>query len=184
MINWTQPVETSEDPPRPVRVLCTDAPAPCHVIALVGRDILRLPLYATHIPGSSIPLRNVTPKLMEEDEGFTLRKQTVATQTAESDRDYWKAKAEETFALLKSRNDAYDLVLRDAEHWMREAKYCERRVVKAQADALEDHDRTKPVVDAAIALAEHDGCVIGLTSGLNKLFNEVRIYRGGASDEL
>lgn len=35
-IDWSQPVETCEDPPRPVRVLCTDGPGKYPVVGLMG----------------------------------------------------------------------------------------------------------------------------------------------------
>ncbi len=41
-IDWTQPIETTETPPRPVRVLATDGPcAKFPVIAVVGNAFHR-----------------------------------------------------------------------------------------------------------------------------------------------
>lgn len=38
MIDWTQPIETTETPPRPVRVLETDRPNPDRPIVVMRDD--------------------------------------------------------------------------------------------------------------------------------------------------
>lgn len=63
MIDWTKPVETTEDPPRPVRVLCTDAGEQYPIVALISRyPILFTKDGNEFANGCGITLRNVAPK--------------------------------------------------------------------------------------------------------------------------
>jgi len=62
MIDWTQPCETTETPPRPVRVLATDVGdfSPV-VVALPDGFVLRFNTDGTPYFGSHVSLRNVAP---------------------------------------------------------------------------------------------------------------------------
>lgn len=62
MIDWTLPVETTEDPPRPVRVLCTDAGEQYPIVALISREPILFTKDGHEWPdGCGITLRNVPP---------------------------------------------------------------------------------------------------------------------------
>lgn len=61
-IDWTQPVETTEDPPRPVRVLATDAGEQYPIVALISREPILFTKDGHEWPdGCGITLRNVPP---------------------------------------------------------------------------------------------------------------------------
>ena len=65
-IDWTQPVETTEDPPRPVRVLATDRPGDFHVVVMhTDGAISTHTLHGTPIYEGGCRLRNVAPPKSE-----------------------------------------------------------------------------------------------------------------------
>ena len=157
MIDWTLPVETSETPPRPVRVLATDFkskgfPYLCAVdygdyeahaiFSAEGWDTQRV-----------VRLRNVAPKPVRREETI---KELIR----------WRAKANETLKLLKERNDAYEVLLRRVEALQAE--------VGGWRNTKIDH--MKPVVDAAVAwvLPELRGSYAGDTQ---RLIDAVRTYQ-------
>ena len=62
-IDWTQPVETTEDPPRPVRVLATDIDDTLHPVGVWYPDAWKMVRYRIDgCTGARFPtLRNVAP---------------------------------------------------------------------------------------------------------------------------
>jgi hypothetical protein len=60
MIDWTQPIETTETPPRPVRVLATDRIGICPIVVMFENgDIVAVPLNGCG--ANNLRLRNVAP---------------------------------------------------------------------------------------------------------------------------
>ncbi len=60
MIDWTQPIETTETPPRPVRVLATDAFGAWPIVCMIGGLVFRFTASGVCADGQ-ITLRNVSP---------------------------------------------------------------------------------------------------------------------------
>lgn len=99
MIDWTKPVETDEDNPRPVRVLCTDGPNRSYPVQVICGNMAQSTGYS-HDGRSSyglerhVPLRNVAPKpvryegwvVLYNDGSICASKRENATDFVDNDR--------------------------------------------------------------------------------------------------
>lgn len=157
-IDWTKPVETDENPPRPVRVLATDGPcAKFPVIAVVGNAFHRefsrdgLQDEASHV--IPLRLRNVAPKLVP----------------VEADRDHWKAKAEALQVEVHQLSSAGLIVEMKAEV----------KRLAAENEALQaDVARMKPFYRDVEALSTKHGIeVTGLDAQILRLEDEIQAMR-------
>ena len=159
MIDWTQPVETTETPPRPVRVLCTDNEGRGYPIAVSIDGWTAVFNNEGETPQRGYPaLRNVAPPRPEVKrrvvrspiahdsylagmrDGFEdadrqsarldlMRHELIGTQ---DQRDEWKRKAEERSAIITSMESHRRSVEEDLVEMAKQ-----RNTWKAKAEALQ-----------------------------------------------
>lgn len=72
MIDWTKPVETDEEDPRPVRVLCTDRPMSFSVVVMLDTGLVCAGNHDStafiFLGGAgTVHLRNVRPKPVKRE---------------------------------------------------------------------------------------------------------------------
>ena len=182
MIDWTQPVETDETPPRPVRVLATDTEGDWPVVFVIGDQ-----LYACNLEGtegacaqthwSMPPLRNVPAKPVRHEVWCVLRN-TGGLECWKDENQARKYAIDHPNVYAETRrivwnSDGSPVSGADAgpEYWMNRftEMTAERDAWRSKAEALQTDlssvtaealradaiiNRMKPVVDAAVALSE------------------------------
>ena len=186
-IDWTQPVETDEEPPRPVRVLCVDGHDPNYPVifitsgtllaaSLEGRDVI----WPDGSPRPHYRLRNVAPP--ENRWGFKEMK---------ADRDKWKAEAECLAAEWDRQIDLRNCVVDELRSEVGQLKRDNAALVKDIASLGTERDRLskivnddtlfnrmRPVVDAAVAWAEAHPAANAMRLW-QRVLDAVRAYQQG-----
>ena len=139
MIDWTQPIETTETPPRPVRVLATDIDGSQFpiVAAILGLGDTRLGRCANdgeHIlltsDGMAVRLRNVAPPKPEPimHEGW-VRLYAKAGQWPSASHNVYSSEDEAREAQAKGIAEE----AREGDHWRREEYQQRKRAAEAEA---------------------------------------------------
>ena len=190
-IDWTQPIETTETPPRPVRVLATDLPGDNPVAVFDGFAIRRYMADGTRF--SEGPLLRNTPPPKPEPEPVLREGWVNLYEDGDCDGPWPnKGTAEDmqgegvNAPFVECRNivwmsDGSPVPGEDAEVVALSLMAKERDSLRADADALRTHlVKALSVVDAAVAftkVALRD-CLLG---GVSKnLSDAVRAYQNAA----
>ena len=184
-IDWTQPVETTEDPSRPVRVLATDAHGAWPVVGMLDGLVHRFTAEGVSNCYNGITLRNVAPPNPEPvlREAWIVWNSEGGRYTPVNSEDDARDLAERVdgvYARAAVMSDGspvpgeghtncwanYNLMTADRDQWRTQ---CEKWRTKAETlqaslevarqqrdDASVLIERMKPVVDAAVAYAKAD----------------------------
>ena len=173
MIDWTQPIETTETPPRPVRVLF-DKDGKRVAFDLYGYGMVAITDEAQDclvLGGNIIPLRNVAPPKPEPPEFHD----SLEWDELVAERDKWKSACEHNIKTLDVVQAERDKLRTEVER-MR----CGTRDAR---DLIEERDaeigQMRPVVDAAVAWA-HWNDDLNRTANVaahNDLVKAVRAYQ-------
>ncbi len=165
MIDWTKPVETAETPPRPVRVLCTDAGGSHPVVVLIDDYCHRAPMNGV-FKYVKFQLRNVAHKPVLHERWVNL----YDTYTGSLYCSEKRANSEAGKGRVECRRIAWNSDGSPVDDSLMLAN----RVLTAKAEALQaEVDRMKPVVDAAVAGVDSFN-----RRGLLRLIEAVRAYQG------
>ena len=194
-IDWTQPVETTEDPPRPVRVLATDRPNSNHPIVVMRDDGQ---IFAVGLDGDGIPqlfkngtwgtvtLRNVPPPkpkpVLHEawvwwnsagKATVSLNEEWCIHQKTRERGVYTRAAVMSDGSPVPGEDDlATKQITEFAERYQDDVNHW-----KAKAEALQaDADRARPVVENAVIWERHFSPLAG-----ERLAGSVREYLKGKS---
>lgn len=171
MIDWTKPVETVEDPPRPVRVLATDLPPPRTVaLAIEGASPPVHAIQADYTVVNGFQLRNVPAKpvlherwvnLYDTYSGSLYCSEKRANSEAGKDRVecrriVWNSDGS---PVERDYDDAMEITAlrKERDDWKAraEALQASRDEARQQRDdASRLIDRMRPVVDAAVKWAD------------------------------
>jgi hypothetical protein len=163
-IDWDQPVETSETPPRPVRVLQHGTDVEACVLGgelwWIDRDE-RCWRQEDNEDGDYVyvTLRNVAPKPISPVDQAT--RDSMEWDELTADRDKWKARAEAAEAgreeARKQRDDASMIIEALQTEVTRVTGLCDRPASDCRFDRISgaalraEVEMMRPVVDAAVA---------------------------------